>query len=124
MENASYFKVGAFIIIATVLCVIGIVLLGGGAFFKKKDTIETYIDESVQGLDVGSPVKFRGVPRGEVDQITLTNVVYPTQRRYVLVRVGITAHVFDFPLNDAQDPRFLAQIQRGLRLRLAPQGLT
>src|SRR5438445_7147615 len=29
--------------------------------FQKTNIIETYIDESVQGLDVGSPVKFRGV---------------------------------------------------------------
>ncbi|HEY7166011.1 MAG TPA: MlaD family protein [Candidatus Binatia bacterium] len=124
MENATYFKIGAFIITATVLFVIGLVLLGGGAFLKKKNTIETYIDESVQGLDVGSPVKFRGVPVGEVDQITLTSVEYPTQRRYVLVRAGISPNMFDFPLNDPENARFVAQIQRGLRLRLAPQGLT
>jgi phospholipid/cholesterol/gamma-HCH transport system substrate-binding protein/paraquat-inducible protein B len=124
MENRSYFKVGAFIIIAMVLCVIAIVLLGGGAFFKKKNTIETYIDESIQGLDVGSPVKFRGVPVGQVDQITLTNVEYSTQRRYVLVRAGVSPNLFDFPLNNPQSPRFVSQIQKGLRLRLAPQGLT
>src|ERR1044071_9832732 len=115
MENRSYFKVGVFIITATVLFVTGIVLLGGGAFLKKKNTIETYIDESVQGLDVGSAVKFRGVPVGQVDQITLTSVEYKTQRRYVLVRAGISPNMFDFPMNDPESGRFVAEIQRGDR---------
>src|ERR1051325_4190950 len=124
MENASYYKVGVFIITAMVLFVTGIVLLGGGAFLKKKNTIETYIDESVQGLDVGSAGKFRGVPVGQVDNITLTNVEYATQRRYVLVRASISPNMFEFPLDDPANPAFTAQVQRGLRLRLAPQGLT
>src|ERR1041384_7479685 len=116
MENTSYFKIGVFIITATVLFVIGIVLLGGGAFLKKKNVIETYIDESVQGLDVGSAMKFRGVPVGQVDQITLTSVEYRTQRRYVLVRAGVSPNMFDFPMNNPESPRFIAQIQKGLRL--------
>src|ERR1051326_619438 len=124
MENRSYFKVGAFIIIAMVLCVIAIVLLGGGAFFKKKDTVETYIDESVQGLDVGSPVKFRGVPVGRVDQITLTSVEYRTRLQYVLVRIAITSNVFQFPINDPNSPELKNELNRGFRVRIAPQGLT
>src|SRR5262249_35938362 len=78
----------------------------------------------VQGLDVGSPVKFRGVPVGQVDAITLTNVEYSTQRRYVLVRASVSPNMFEFPLDDPTSPAFIAQVQRGLRLRLAPQGLT
>jgi phospholipid/cholesterol/gamma-HCH transport system substrate-binding protein len=124
MENVSYFKIGLFIITATVICVIGVVVLGGGVLFKKKNIIETYIDESVQGLDVGSPVKFRGVPVGQVEQITLTSVEYPTRRRYVLVRAGVSPSMFQFPLGDPASPSFIAEVQRGLRLRLAPQGLT
>src|ERR1044071_628394 len=124
MDNANYFKIGLFTIAALIICLIGVVVLGGGAFLKKKNIIETYIDESIQGLDVGSPVKFRGVPVGQVDQITLTNVEYSTQRRYVLVRAGVSPNLFDFPLNNPQSPRFVSQIQKGLRLRLAPQGLT
>src|ERR1051325_6534712 len=124
MDNANYFKIGLFTITAVIICLIGVVVLGGGAFLKKKNTLETYIDESVQGLDIGSPVKFRGVPVGQVDAITLTNVVYSTPRRYVLVRASVTPNMFEFPLDDPASPAFLAEVQRGLRLRLAPQGLT
>lgn len=120
----SYFKIGLFVISATVIGVIGIVVLGVGTLLQKKTIVETYIDESVQGLDVGSPVRFRGVLVGKVEQITLTSVEYPTRRRYVLVRAGLTSNVFQFPLADAGSPGFQTEIAKGLRVRLAAQGLT
>jgi phospholipid/cholesterol/gamma-HCH transport system substrate-binding protein len=124
MEKSSYFKIGLFVITSVILGVIGVVVLGGGKFFQKKNIIETYIDESVQGLDVGSPVKFRGVLVGNVEQITLSAAEYPTRRSYVVVRAGISRNVFQFPLSDPENPTFIAEVERGLRVRLAPQGLT
>lgn len=124
MENTKYFKLGLFVITAIVIAVVGIIVLGGGRFFQKQNVIETYIDESVQGLDIGSPVKFRGVPVGKVDEIALTSIEYPTRRRYVLVRAGISQNMFRFPLGDPTSPSFMAEVERGLRVRLAPQGLT
>jgi phospholipid/cholesterol/gamma-HCH transport system substrate-binding protein len=124
MEHISYFKLGLFVISATVIGIIGLVVLGGGKFFQKKNIVETYINESVQGLDVGSPVKFRGVLVGNVEEISLTGAEYPTSHSYVLVRVSISRNVFHFPLTDPDNPAFLAEVKKGLRVRLAPQGLT
>ncbi len=124
MNKLSYFKIGLFVISATVLAVIGIVVLGVGTIFEKKTYVETYIEESVQGLDVGSAVKFRGVQVGKVAQISLTSVEYSTRRRYVLVRVGLTTKMFQYPLAEAGTPGFMAEIEKGLRVRLASQGLT
>jgi phospholipid/cholesterol/gamma-HCH transport system substrate-binding protein len=120
----SYFKIGVFVLSATVIGVIGVVVLGAGTLLRKKTIIETYIDESVQGLDIGSSVKFRGVQVGKVEQITLTSVEYPTKRRYVLVRAGLTSTIFKDALADPQGPAFAAEIAKGLRVRLAAQGLT
>jgi phospholipid/cholesterol/gamma-HCH transport system substrate-binding protein/paraquat-inducible protein B len=120
----SYFKIGLFVISATVIGVIGIVVLGVGTLLQKKNIIETYIDESVQGLDVGSAVKFRGVLVGKVEQITLTSAAYSTRRRYVLVRAGLTSNMFEDALADTRGPGFAAEIAKGLRVRLAAQGLT
>ncbi len=122
MEKFSYFKIGVFVISAVVIGVIGIIVLGVGTIFQKKTIVETYIDESVQGLDVGSAIKFRGVPIGTVEQISLTSVEYPTKRRYVLVRAALTSKIFHLP-TDAT-PGFQAEINKGLRVRLAAQGLT
>ena len=124
MNKLSYFKIGLFVISATVLAVIGIVVLGVGSVFQRTALVETYIEESVQGLDIGSPMKFRGVLVGKVEEITLTSAVYDTKRRYVLVRIGITSNLFQFPLADPNDPNFKAELERGFRVRLAAQGLT
>ena len=124
MNKLSYFKIGLFVISATVLAVIGIIVLGVGSVFQRTALVETYIEESVQGLDIGSPMKFRGVLVGKVEEITLTSAVYDTKRRYVLVRIGITSNLFQFPLADPNDPSFKSELDRGFRMRLASQGLT
>jgi phospholipid/cholesterol/gamma-HCH transport system substrate-binding protein/paraquat-inducible protein B len=124
MRNWSYFKIGVFVISAVIIGVIGVIALGVGSIFRKQVLVETYIDESVQGLDIGSPVKFRGVQVGSVEQITLTSVEYPTRRRYVLVRAGLEPSVFTDPLVGVSGPGLKAEIEKGLRVRLAPQGLT
>lgn len=124
MEKLSYFKIGVFVISAIVIGVIGVVVLGAGAIFQKSSLIETYIDESVQGLDVGSAVKFRGVPVGRVERISLTSAEYSTRRQYVLVRISISSNMFQFPINDPTSPVLKRELDRGFRVRLAPQGLT
>jgi phospholipid/cholesterol/gamma-HCH transport system substrate-binding protein len=124
MNKLSYFKVGVFVIAASVIAVIGVLLLGVGTVFEKNTLIETYIDESVQGLDIGSAVKFRGVPIGKVEKISLTSAEYTTRKRYVLVRVGIVPTMLQVPLADPNQAGFTLEVERGLRLRLAAQGLT
>lgn len=124
MEAARYFKIGLFIITGTIIAVFGVVALGVGTIFQKKILVETYIDESVQGLDIGSAVKFRGVPVGKVESISLTSAEYPTKRRYVLVRIGLTTRIFQAPLSDAGTPSFMTEVEKGLRVRLASQGVT
>jgi len=124
MERFSYFKIGIFVIAAVVIGVLGVVVLGAGALFQKKSIVETYIDESVQGLDVGSPVKFRGVPVGRVEDITLTSVEYRTRLQYVLVRISISSNMFQFPVNDPSSPVLQRELDRGFRVRMAAQGLT
>jgi len=124
MNQLSYFKVGLFVIAASVIAIIGVLLLGVGTAFKKTTLVETYLEESVQGLDVGSAVKFRGVPIGTVEKISLTNAEYATRKRYVLVRVGVEPGMFQVLLSEAGHAGLQTEIERGLRLRLAPQGFT
>jgi phospholipid/cholesterol/gamma-HCH transport system substrate-binding protein len=124
VEKLSYFKIGVFVISAIVIGVIGVVVLGVGTVLQTRALVETYIDESVQGLDVGSPLKFRGVPAGRVEEISLTSAEYATQRQYVLVRMSIASNIFQFPVNDPKSPALKRELDRGFRVRLAPQGLT
>lgn len=70
-RRANPRKIGAFVIGASALAVIAIVILGSGKFFKQTLTVISYFDTSVGGLDPGAPVKYRGVEIGEVKEVRL-----------------------------------------------------
>ncbi|MDY6838460.1 MAG: MlaD family protein [Thermodesulfobacteriota bacterium] len=120
--RANYFKIGLFVIVATTLAVVSVIILGAGALFQKKTLMESYFEESVQGLEVGSPVKFRGVGIGNVELITLVDREYATALQHVLVRVGLSSDVWKAKPKQVGD--LTEEIERGLRVRLAFQGLT
>lgn len=48
------------------LLVIAVVLVGSGSLFSRKHRFVSYFSGSVSGLRVGAPVKFRGIPIGQV----------------------------------------------------------
>ncbi len=75
-RKPSYFKIGVFVILATGLLLAAVVLFGSGLFAKDKLKFETYFDESITGLTVGSPVEFRGVRIGQVETIAFAGSVY------------------------------------------------
>ena len=65
----NHFKLGLFVILSFGAMVAAGVTLGTNAIKKDTTKYHTYFNESVQGLDVGSPVKFRGVTIGAVSSI-------------------------------------------------------
>jgi ABC-type transporter Mla subunit MlaD len=67
--EASKFQVGAFVIAATVIGIAVVIWLGASRFFEETKRYVTYFSESVQGLDPGAAVKYRGVPAGRVARI-------------------------------------------------------
>jgi len=70
--KVSKTAIGAFVLGAVALLVAGVLILGAGNFFTKEFTYITYFDGSVKGLNVGSPVMFRGVKVGKVTNISIT----------------------------------------------------
>ena len=67
--EASKFKVGLFLIGGFLVLNAALVWIGAARLLEKSAHYVTYFAESVQGLDRGSPVKFRGVPLGRVSEI-------------------------------------------------------
>lgn len=71
--EANKFEVGVFVIVTTVIAIAGAIWLGASRFLEKTEPYVTYFSESVQGLDPGSSVKFRGVPGGHVASISIAS---------------------------------------------------
>ena len=66
-------RVGFFVLGGLALAVVGVVLLGGGRFFLPRHRFVSYFSPSaVIGLRIGSLVRFRGIPVGEVRAMHLT----------------------------------------------------
>ena len=64
--------IGGFTVGALALLAVGLLLFGGGQFFNtSKNRIVIFFDSSLNGLDVGAPVKMQGVKIGTVTEISL-----------------------------------------------------
>jgi len=130
VTRASYFKIGLFTLAATALLVAVIIALGAGALLHDRVIVETYLDETVQGIEVGSPVKYRGVQVGNVDDIMFTYNVYERQkplgerRGYVLVRMAVSPKFVERATPEGFGRMLKELVARGLRVRLRPQGVT
>jgi len=69
MAKTSNFMLGLFVTIGVLLGAAAILWWGASKYFQKGSPYVTYFDESVQGLQVDSSVKYRGVDVGRVEQI-------------------------------------------------------
>ncbi len=128
-KPANYFRIGVFIILGTLLLVGAIVIFGAGQFFKQKIMFETYERGTVQGIDIGSPVKFRGVQIGKVTWVGFSFNVYPqaevnSKDNYVVIRMEIDKEIFPNMFNEDLRPMLERGIKNGLRVRIEPQGIT
>ena len=63
--------IGAFVVGAVVLAVVGVIVFGSGKMFQEVNRFIMYFEGSVKGLNIGAPVTFRGVKIGSVVNITL-----------------------------------------------------
>lgn len=123
-ERANYAKLGLFVIAGTSLFVGALIVLGATALFRRSFPVETYFEQSVQGLDVGAPVKFRGVQIGKVADISLVGLHYDTDRRYVLVRMDVFEEKLPPDIERQIERDLRKEIRQGLRVRLSVQGVT
>lgn len=70
--KVNYTIVGLFVTLLFVALVAGILWLSGAAQYRKNyDTYLAYMNESVSGLNLNAPVKYRGVEVGRVKRISL-----------------------------------------------------
>ncbi len=68
-DKSSKFLIGLFVISGTLICAVIIIWVGAARIFMKGSLYSVYFDESVQGLQVDSAIKYRGVEIGKVESI-------------------------------------------------------
>jgi len=68
-RRANPALIGAFMLGAVALAAAVVVIWGSGRFFRQTRSFVCYFSGSVNGLNPGAPVKFRGVPIGSVTDI-------------------------------------------------------
>ena len=122
-SNPNYFRLGVFVLAAIGVLIAIVLIFGSGQLFKKSFMVETYIKQSVTGLDTGAAVRFRGVKVGQVTLIGLSGDIYesdvPFEKRlqYVVVRMQI----FGDKLTERQIEDF---VKNNLRARVKSMGIT
>ncbi len=126
-DSKSSYKLGLFVVSALVSLFVVLFILGGRSLFEPKIIVETYFDESVSGLEVGAPVRFRGITAGEVVSIELSDAFYeaavPRENRksYVVVRSEITGAKRTI---EEWNRSIEISIERGLRATTQLAGIT
>jgi paraquat-inducible protein B len=123
--NTLFLRVGMLALSAIALAVGFILYLTAGQFGTKSDYFETYVGESIVGLDVGAAVRFRGVQIGRVTEISLAAALYDMPESHAN-RAAMQLVVIRFAVERAvaRITSLDDMIAAGLRTRIASQGIT
>ncbi len=131
MQETNKFKLGLFVTISLFVFIAAVLSMGVfDSLFKSRAHMATFVEESVQGLNSGSAVKFRGVPIGSISDITII-----MESRTVRIDMEIDLSKFKttlgkniFTTPSIPAPEFYkylhSEIDKGLRCRIEPDGIT
>jgi phospholipid/cholesterol/gamma-HCH transport system substrate-binding protein len=118
--------VGVFVLGAIVLGVVALLSFGSVNFFSQPQRFVVFFDESIHGLDLGSPVKLRGVRVGRVAGI---NVRYDAATNRSLAEVvcelnrNVIIDTQGRPIDVSDKTELQTMVDHGLRAQLGVIGL-
>lgn len=122
IQRGENWKVGLFVVGVLTAGVLGLAALGARGLSRPTVELVAFFDESIEGLSVGTPVKFRGVNVGEV-----SDIAFAPDRRHV--QIGIAAYVDAMKGLGVEDDASVMSATRqledeGIRLRIIRSALT
>jgi paraquat-inducible protein B len=104
-QKANPTLIGAFVLGAVLIAIGAIVFFGSSNLFAKKQDYVTYFNQSVNGLGIGSNVKYKGVTIGKVTKVQLkfqgqgeapvVKVVYEINTDNLLNKYGLSIDLGD-----------------------------
>jgi paraquat-inducible protein B len=116
----NHWKLGLFVVAMLLVGFASFVYFGARNIPKETVTYASYFDESVTGLENGSPVKFRGVTIGNVSNIELAE-----DRRHVKVSYELTVSVLrQLGIATVQGEKTRMGVAPNLRTQLSQSGVT
>ncbi len=122
--------IGAFVIGAVVLAVVGVVVFGSGRFFKHTAEFVLFFPGTVNGLDIGAAVKFKGVTVGSVTDLKLrfgdpkkVSMEDVSKGIRIPVRISIDEHQLVGPRTISDPTQLKELIDLGLRAQLNAESL-
>jgi paraquat-inducible protein B len=118
--NANKAIIGAFVLGALTLLVVGVLVFGSGKLFSDTRKFVVYFDGSVKGLNVGSPVMFRGVKIGSVSDI---QIAFDSQEMATLIPIIIDIARDKFRGGETDRKYVQELIDKGLRAQLQMQSI-
>jgi paraquat-inducible protein B len=116
--------IGGFVVGAIVLLVAGVIAFGGGQYFTPKGKAVLFFQQaSLSGLDIGSPLTFRGVKIGSVTDVIIQYDI-DNQRLMIPVYVEMELNRIQIVSGQQNEKKNVqALIDRGLRAQLVVQSL-
>jgi len=115
--GTNRWKLGLFVLTGIAIAIGALVLLGARALGQSTVQFVSYFDESIQGLELGSSVKFRGVTVGKVSSIDIAQDL-----RHVQVTSDLSVEqVGKLRLSAKADA---SKLHPNMRVQLAQTGIT
>jgi phospholipid/cholesterol/gamma-HCH transport system substrate-binding protein len=116
----NHWKLGLFVVLGLAIGLGAVLILGARRLHRQTVGYESYFDESVQGLEVGSAVKFRGVVIGSVSRISVA-----PDRRHVEVESALGVEEINaLGLASGKGKNVHISVPHDLRMQLASAGIT
>lgn len=135
-DEKRRFRLGLFMLAGIVLLALGVITLSAGRLFEKTHLLYCYFQENVQGLEPGSPVKFRGVEIGRVDSVNVmpgARIASPAGAHEAASLIEVRSKLLVDKISDQTtsivdreeiDTSIAKKVANGLRVRIAWKDIT
>ncbi|HKE00433.1 MAG TPA: MlaD family protein [Planctomycetota bacterium] len=116
--TANHWKLGLFVVAGVLLGFGTLLWLGRARLHRQVRPLVTFVDEAVQGLEIGAPLKFRGVTVGAVKALRIG-----PDRRRIEIEMNVFVDVVERLGISTEEAREI-RARRDIRLQIASSGIT